>query len=62
MTHKIQIDDLVRDANSDEIAAIEVIVADAAAIEIEKQAIATLKVETVEKLIALGIDPKALGL
>jgi len=62
MTHKIQIDDLVRDANSDEIAAIEVIVADAAAIEIEKQAIATSKVETVEKLIALGIDPKALGL
>jgi lysophospholipase L1-like esterase len=36
--------------------------AEIAAKEAEAQAVATAKLDAIEKLIALGIDPKALGL
>jgi hypothetical protein len=62
---KIQIDDLVRDATAEEIAAIEKIAADRLAeIEAEKQAEEN-KVIVAAKLAALGLtadDLKALGL
>ena len=62
---KIQIDDLVRDATTEEIAVIEKIAADRLAeIEAEKQAQAN-KIAAAAKLAALGLtteDLKALGL
>jgi hypothetical protein len=65
MTYKVQIDDLVRDANAEEIAAIEAREADAAA-KAEAEALeTTAKAAAEAKLAALGLtadDLKALGL
>jgi hypothetical protein len=65
MTYKIQIDDLVRDANADEIAAIELQKAELAAQRTEAEAKAEAKLTAQSKLAALGLtveDLTALGL
>jgi hypothetical protein len=65
MTYKVQIDDLVRDATAEEIAAIEAGEAEAAA-KAEAEALeTTAKAAAEAKLAALGLtadDLKALGL
>jgi hypothetical protein len=65
MTYKVQIDDLIRDANADEIAAIESQKAELAAQRAEAEAKAEAKASAQAKLAALGLtveDLTALGL
>ena len=50
MTYKVQIDDLVRDANAKEIASIEAMAAETAAKEAEIKAKADAKAALLEKL------------
>jgi hypothetical protein len=65
MTYKVQIDDLVRDANEDEIARIEAGRAEDLALQAEAEAKAEAKATAQAKLAALGLtveDLQALGL
>jgi len=65
MTYKVQIDDLVRDANADEIAAIELQKAELAAQRTEAETKAEAKLTAQAKLASLGLtveDLEALGL
>lgn len=55
MTHKIQIDDVVRDATPDEVAVIEQIQADAQAYEASLRQAAADKQAAKAKLKALGL-------
>jgi len=65
MTYKVQIDDVVKDANADEIVAIELQKAELAAQKAEAEAKAQAKAAAQAKLAALGLtleDLQALGL
>ncbi len=65
MTYKVAIDDLIRDANEDEIAHLELLKQEAEQRKAEAEAKAAAKAAAEAKLAALGLDAddlKALGL
>jgi len=65
MTYKVAIDDLVRDANEEEIAALELLKEEAKQRKAQFEAKAAAKAAAEAKLAALGLnsdDLKALGL
>lgn len=61
MDYKIQIDDLVRDANAEEIAEIKALEALAEAQKKEEELLAAKKAATGAKLEALGLTPEDLA-
>ena len=61
MTHKVQINDTVRDATPEETAAIDAQQAAAAALEIERETQLAAKASALAKLAALGLTEQEIA-